>query len=257
MTYFISLLICFYAAFCQAADWVSIKPGLSYATWSYANPPLILHAVRVDLNQPHFRVELSREADRGSVPTDFAAKMGAVALINGSFFNSAYSSLGLTISQGKEWNAIYSRKEVTGLMACTVTHSCTIYHTYADDIRPSWYTAVSGIHSLVRSGIPRSPEEDLKCGRFCQYPNPRTAVGLSADNRTLFFVVVEGRREDSIGISLAAMGDEMKLIGASNALNLDGGGSSGLVVQGKLINQRPLNELNERPVSSALGIIEL
>ena len=256
MSYLVTALICFYATLSRGADWVSVKPGLSYATWSYANPPLILHATRLDLRQPRFRVELSREEQRGSLPTVFASRMNATALVNASYFNSQYSSLGVTVSEGKEWNAIYSRDEVTGLLACTADNICSIKHTYSNVIQPSWYTVVSGIHSLVRNGIPRASNEDLKCPSFCQSLNPRTAVGLSADHQTLYFVVVEGRREDSVGISLASLGQEMKLLGAANALNLDGGGSSEMVIGGKLINQRPLNELEERPVSTALGIVE-
>ncbi len=257
MSYFLTILICFYATLSRGADWDSVKPGLSYATWSYSNPPLIFHATRLDLRQPHFRVELSREQNRGSLPTVFANQMNAIALINASYFNSQYSSLGVTVSQGKEWKAIYSRKEVTGLLACTADSICIIKHTYSNVIQPSWHTVVSGMHSLVRNGVPRLPTEDVKCPSFCQSKNPRTAVGLSADNQTLYFVVVEGRRQDSVGISLASLGQEMKLLGAANALNLDGGGSSGLVIHGTLINQRPLNEPGERPVSSALGIVEL
>jgi exopolysaccharide biosynthesis protein len=259
MSSFIAVVLAFYATLSGAAEWISIEPGLSYASWSYANPPLNLHGVQVDLDQPNFRVELSLEKDRGSTPRRLASpqKMNALALINGGFFNSQFSSLGVTLSQGKEWQSIFSRKEATGLLACTAGSSCTIYHIYSNVIRPSWYTVVSGIHSLVKDGTPRSPADDSRCSSFCTGANPRSAVGLSEDNRTLYFMVVEGRRPDSVGVSLARLGQEMKLLGAHNALNLDGGGSSGLVVEGRLLNQRPVNEPNERPVSSALGIVEL
>jgi len=58
--------------------------------------------------------------------------------------------------------------------------------------------------------------------------NPRTAVGFDESGDTAYFVVVDGRRATSIGMSLKDLGDLMKDLGADDALNLDGGGSSQL-----------------------------
>jgi len=87
---------------------------------------------------------------------------------------------------------------------------------------------------------------------------PRTAVGFSADKKTMFLVVVDGRQATSRGMTQKEMAQLMLKLGASDALNLDGGGSSTMVV-------RPLGEKNptvinrvsegvQRLIANGLGI---
>lgn len=65
--------------------------------------------------------------------------------------------------------------------------------------------------------------------------NPRTAVGYTADNN-LIIVTVDGREEASIGMTLTELANFMKSIGCYDAMNLDGGGSTILYVNGKIAN---------------------
>jgi exopolysaccharide biosynthesis protein len=60
-------------------------------------------------------------------------------------------------------------------------------------------------------------------------PNPRTAVGSSKDGKTLLLVAVDGRQQGSIGMTLKELATLMEELGAYNALNLDGGGSTTMV----------------------------
>jgi hypothetical protein len=63
--------------------------------------------------------------------------------------------------------------------------------------------------------------------------HPRTAAGVSADGRILILAVVDGRQpEHSIGVTLPELATLMIELGAANALNLDGGGSSSFVYTG-------------------------
>ena len=183
-----------------------------------------------------------------------AQNLESAVLVNASFFNGAYSALGTTISQGNEWEASYNQSEATGIFACTEMNQCRIYHQ-KKPVNPLWHTAASGIYSLVKDGMARSNLDDSRCGTFCQFTHPRTAVGLSADNRTLFFVIAEGRQIGLPGVSLQTFAEVMINIGIYNGLNLDGGGSTGLVINDRLINNRPENEPTERKVASALAIV--
>ncbi len=65
--------------------------------------------------------------------------------------------------------------------------------------------------------------------------NPRTAVGYTANNH-LIIVTVDGREKSSIGMTLFELASFMKSIGCVNAMNLDGGGSTVLYVNGKVVN---------------------
>lgn len=96
----------------------------------------------------------------------------------------------------------------------------------------------------------RSIEEkfalDITRGR-----SPRTAVGIKKDN-SMFFVVVDGRSENSCGMTLQELADFMLKLGAKEALNLDGGGSSEMVINGKIVNNP--SDGKERLISIGLGV---
>ncbi len=84
--------------------------------------------------------------------------------------------------------------------------------------------------------------------------HPRTAAGFSADSTTLYLVVVDGRQfELSRGMTLTELADFMIEIGVHNAVNLDGGGSSTMVVADELVNSPA--DGSERPVANSLTFI--
>ncbi|GHB53740.1 hypothetical protein GCM10010347_24850 [Streptomyces cirratus] len=85
-------------------------------------------------------------------------------------------------------------------------------------------TAVGGREPLVLAGTPQNHD-----GEPNDTAAPRTAVGLSDDGRRLRLVTVDGRQRDSGGLTLTGLGRMMRRLGASEALNLDGGGSSTLL----------------------------
>ena len=66
--------------------------------------------------------------------------------------------------------------------------------------------------------------------------NPRTAIGQIDDNHYVI-IVSEGRTSESVGLSLYQLAQTFKSLGATTAYNLDGGGSSTLYFNGKVINQ--------------------
>ncbi|MFD6136532.1 phosphodiester glycosidase family protein, partial [Isoptericola sp. NPDC060257] len=66
---------------------------------------------------------------------------------------------------------------------------------------------------------------------FATLRHPRTAVGLSEDGRTAYLVVVDGRQAQSIGASLPELGRFLGQLGADDAINLDGGGSTTMVAR--------------------------
>jgi hypothetical protein len=83
--------------------------------------------------------------------------------------------------------------------------------------------------------------------------HPRTAIGVMRDGR-IVLIVVDGRQPPhSLGMTILELGLEMQRRGAVDAMNLDGGGSSTLVVAGRVVNL-PSDEAGERPVASALVV---
>ncbi len=113
--------------------------------------------------------------------------------------------------------------------------------------------AVAAGPSLVRDGT-RYVTIDEEIFFDSPIPNvhPRTAAGITVDG-SLLLVVVDGRQSLSRGVNLSDLAGIMLDLGAVNALNLDGGGSSSFVVNGKLLN-RPAGETTEREVVSAISV---
>lgn len=88
---------------------------------------------------------------------------------------------------------------------------------------------------------------------FLNNRHPRTAVGIREDGKWIF-VVVDGRQDQlSVGMSMAELAALMQSLACRSALNLDGGGSSTLVVGGRVANS-PSDLGIERPVSDAILI---
>ncbi len=81
---------------------------------------------------------------------------------------------------------------------------------------------------------------------------PRTAVATTR-RQTWLLVVAEGREVDAVGLSLEELADFLIGLGAEDALNFDGGGSSTLVVDGQVLN-RPTDG-QERPVANGIGLV--
>ncbi|MFA5668477.1 MAG: phosphodiester glycosidase family protein [Balneolaceae bacterium] len=82
--------------------------------------------------------------------------------------------------------------------------------------------------------------------------HPRTAIGFSQDTTTGYFMVVDGRQSASRGMTTGQMGIFMKSLGASDAINLDGGGSSTMLVQDEVVNN-PSDGI-ERSVANAVFV---
>ena len=82
---------------------------------------------------------------------------------------------------------------------------------------------------------------------------PRTAIGYTAHNEFIM-VTVDGREHASVGMTLGELARMMKGFGCINAMNLDGGGSTVMYVQGKVVNNPA--QKGGIPISNALTISE-
>lgn len=88
--------------------------------------------------------------------------------------------------------------------------------------------------------------------------NPRTAFGISSDQKTVYLAVVDGRSGSSNGMTMSELGAFMKAVGAQNAVNLDGGGSSTFVAKNPQSGAQELintpSDGAQRKVAAALAV---
>ena len=106
-------------------------------------------------------------------------------------------------------------------------------------------TAIGGGPALLRNG-------ETTQLQAAEVRHPRTAIGWNRDE--FFLVQVDGRQPSvSVGMSFSELAKLFQELGCTDALNLDGGGSSTLWVQGQVANMP--SEGSERPMANALVLV--
>jgi exopolysaccharide biosynthesis protein len=118
-------------------------------------------------------------------------------------------------------------------------------------------TVIGGWPRLIIDGKSVAEYADIVEGtfpRFSAQRHPRTAIGFSRDSTTLFMVTVDGRRETDSGMSLVELAKLLLDLGVYQGMNFDGGGSTTMVIEGKVVN-RPSDSTGERAVGSGLLVV--
>lgn len=125
------------------------------------------------------------------------------------------------------------------------------------DARPP-VQLIGGWPRILEAGVniaADAPSREGTISRNAEARHPRSAVGLSRDGRTMWLLAVDGRSTASVGMSLVELADAMRALGAWDALNFDGGGSTTLVIDGKVVNA-PTDASGERAVANALLVLQ-
>jgi hypothetical protein len=235
--------------------WVPIFKGIDHAVGTNTPggggfPDLhVVHVLRVDLKDPDIRLfsspriknyALGSRETPGYTVSDFLVTNQLQVAINAGLFDPSQYYLaagtpmditGLSICQG----AIVSVQENSYCSAAimfTTNNQATIIPTnWPPAPTAGIYTAVSGTYPLLINGTNigykyRGDPDDL------HRLQPRTAYGLSQDKRYLYLLTIDGRQPGySNGAYDYETGAWLLLVGAYDGINMDGGGSTTLVVQ--------------------------
>ena len=258
-----------------------------------ADPKLPLRAwyVSVSQGEDSGRVEVlvsDDPTDRRETVSSFAADTGACVVINGGYFTmertparhagllvidgaieapatrsavrdevrypTARAALGLT-SAGFDIAWATSRQGNLLAWSAPPPHRQGNPAQLDPEASTPWVVedALGGGPALVSNGrVNVTTDEEVFFGTAIPYTHPRTAAGITGDG-TLLLLLVDGRQRQSRGVRLEELAMILADLGAVDALNLDGGGSSTLVVHGQLLNN-PAGRKKEREVMTALGV---
>jgi exopolysaccharide biosynthesis protein len=236
------------------ADWQSVAPGVDYQEFREENYDIFV--TRIDLTNDAILVIGTRESEMQMKVSDFAKKEHAIAAINGDYFDDQFNPIGLTVGPCGEWdNARRNKREAyiaLGLQQARIAKQSDVDQNASPE---DWMqTVVSGWPAIVADCTPLKPAELPGSDAFTRSPHPRTAVGLSRDRNTLYFVVADGRRTGVPGVTLAQLGSFMAdRLNVCSAMNFDGGGSSAMWIRDRIVN-RPADGL-ERPVADHLAVV--
>lgn len=153
------------------------------------------------------------------------------------------------ISLPKHGVVLTGRSEMGAFLRTNVAVGDTITWKYRFSDAPGPVTEmIGGYPELLRRGqdVIREGADRLR--------HPRTGIGLKPDG-TVLMVTVDGRRSGhSVGMSTPELIHLFQRLGATDVLNLDGGGATTMVINGVLAN-RPSDWRGQRPVANAVAIV--
>lgn len=182
-----------------------------------------------------------------------AANAGAILAINGDYYGA--QERGYVLRNGMLYRA--SAQSSTDALVIGADGNFRIINegeTSADTLvrEGAWQVLTFG-PALINGGQVTVSSSD-EVGR-AMTSNPRTAIGQISEGHYLL-VVSDGRTKESTGLSLRQLAELMQSLGAQVAYNLDGGGSSTMVFQGRVVNSPTTNgrSIRERSVSDIVYI---
>jgi exopolysaccharide biosynthesis protein len=224
---------------------------------------LSINLVKVDLDKAPIQFKIAHVQDQLIKTSEFADEFGAVAAVNGSFFNmdSGGSVVFLKVDGEVIANGAAGRNPYTesGAIGWGEDQIPRIIQKPADGWRAEKLTNIlSSGPLLIHNGEFREFNNDP----FNQNRHPRTAVGIT-DNNQLIMAAVDGRSFQSYGMTIPELAQFFRDFGAVSALNLDGGGSTAMWIQEKNIDgivnypsdNFEFDHEGERGVSNALLLI--
>ncbi|MBR6411176.1 MAG: phosphodiester glycosidase family protein [Clostridia bacterium] len=248
-----------------------IKEGITYIELTYTNKggkPVVAKAVIATYDAADVMIgspKAQTSIDTVQTPLGQAKAMeekwdvNVIAAANGDLFGYCYP-LGPMYQNG----VLIAEKHVNSDGTKAWTKHCFgikkdgSYYIGTQVNSSLWYQLVGGEGIILRSGEIVEQIND----QFFNENHPRTAIGYDKD-KTLYLVEIDGRQSDiSNGASFMDMALIFKYLGATDALNLDGGGSSVLYVEnpetGELeIMTSPSDEGNEvRPCVNSILLID-
>ena len=268
----------------------NIGDGIILMEGYNSDVPLRAWAVIIPKSNNKIKILVSDDDDGLETPQEIAKKTGAIVVINGGYFSRGQypiSHVGLLKSKNKliepasgtviRDNIRYNiNRGALGIMydntvdiswASTLNDSIFCWD-YPINNRPGnpalvnydnaqYWSVVEAMHAgpiLINKGLQMvTTEEEIFFNTPVDGIQPRSAMGLKK-NGDVIFMVVDGRQIDSRGVYLKELAMLMAQFDCDQALNLDGGGSSALIINGKLVN-KPIGLKTQRQVMSCVAVI--
>lgn len=253
--------------------------GVVYGLQVKPDPAMRIHVLKLDLDRTRLEVTpgdrtLGREFV-AQTPSEYLTRSGLQAVVNGGYFTPFEGG-----SRGGEDYYPHSG-EAVDVSGASIANEIEASPVEPDeDERVNAIICIEGAAVEIRDGQACAPGTDhaMAAGprllargdrrsfddfglSYASNRHPRTAFGLSEDRRTGWLVVVDGRQDGvSDGASLIELTTIFAELGASDAINLDGGGSTAMVVQrgsGAHVLNSPIHTGipgRERPSANHLGV---
>ena len=256
--------------------------------------PIKAWYVKINLKSENLKIKIikSKEEDKKESPLKMMVENQSLVLINGGFFisnNKPMRHVGLLKTEGilnepasqtviKDSIRYYTNRGAFGVKSdgsidiswCSTSNDSIfawknpfpnkpgVPYKDLNYLNSKYWDVYEALHAgpiLIKDNKIRvSVEEEVFFSSPVAGVQPRSAIGYTDDNY-LILIVIDGRQVNSRGVYLEELAIIMKKLGCTNALNLDGGGSSVLLVDEKLMN-RPYGSNSMRDIMSAISIYQ-
>jgi len=249
----------------------AVTRGVDYHYLWSPEGPWAVHMLEVDRSRCELSLDVgvppdARDDERGfgTVSAIVEGYEGEViAAVNGDFFTAEGRPIGTEASE------LGARGGASASLVILGGDALEVHRTRAmnSSERVSWdevaisvpdagrrVRVVGGLPALLEGGARVGDLEVAARPSFAAARHPRTAIGF--DDARTWIVAVDGRREGySAGMTLPELAELFEALGVTEALNLDGGGSTAMLVQGEVVN-RPSDLTGERAVANALLLVD-
>ena len=217
------------------ANWkkTEIKKGVTWYQGHFENlfnSVQEINWVEIDLRRYHKNIHIAAEPSKLVTTSNFAEQNQALVAINASFFDMKN---GGSVDYLKVNNQVLSEsKEKPNARANAVfsiaKKKLSIQAYNKENTESSKAASIMVAGPLL---LQAAQYVELAKNAFNDNRHPRTAIGISTKHK-LILMVVDGRSNMANGMNLKELSQVMKWIGAKDAMNLDGGGSSTLYIKG-------------------------
>jgi exopolysaccharide biosynthesis protein len=211
---------------------------------------------------PGYDIDFAYQNSTLLTTSQFAEDNGAVAAVNGSFFDM---DIGGSVCYFEKDDSVISRTRdpefkwgvsdsiINGAVVLDTNNSFRIEYAKNELI----YESSAGEAFVMISGpvlIRDSSAQKLPDMKFASNRHPRTCVGITRES--ILFVTIDGRSEQAAGMSLYEAQRYLLELGCLDAINLDGGGSTSMWFKDHGVVNDPSDKTGERPVANALLIFK-
>ena len=245
-----------------------LHPGIRFVRIEAKQPrKMVVHGARIDAWMPDMRLRTSpRRAEwiEGKLETD---RQTTRDFLRQSRSEGRNMVLAVNADAFSPWPAPYNQSTPTDLLGLAVSDGTAVSRGAGTPSLMEWKTgalqiaasapdtditnvqlAVSGFALCLDNGEPIDGGNDL---------HPRTGLGLSADQRYLVFVAIDGRQPSSHGATTQELGTWLKHFGAHRGINMDGGGSTSLAWWDANSGKDDQCQLLNRPVGNGANLEKL
>ena len=248
-------------------EWQEVCPGISRFDYKNSGFPIIYHVVKIDLTLAGLSLTCFPDHSdaqpyifRGLKTKNFAKRTGCIVAVNLSPFTGKNGAWDLAAKVGTTRQIVGVHVADGLIISKPVERYAAIYFTKESDEsgKNYWQASIeknqkeetAATSDFAFGGFYVVLENGNVITSFRRNHDTRTGFGISNNGKTLYIMLAEGEKTlKSEGLSYPQCGEIFKALGCTDALEMDGGGSSELCINGKSI----LSYKNLRTQANSLG----